>query len=233
MIKTFTKDDIGKKLDHIDLYKNILNTPKEHQITLAKFFAEGNQELEDLLLYCWDMGIETLACCAGHLPKEDSTPYINFNIDKKNRIASMMEYLNSCKDIVVEYWINIDEKLKKDNFSSVSFRLAKKNKNLTCQDISYLFKKVKESIDIKCQPSELILKILNISNFNYEIDQEESKKTLGFSYPATIGVNLIGDKIEIMTAGIKGHKTHFFEETSLKELEEIINLGKSNTKWSE
>lgn len=62
----------------------------------AKEFAEGDKELEQLLLYCFSNGIMTVACCKGH--KENGTlPYIAFVYNEKNKkiIYYLMSLLNN------------------------------------------------------------------------------------------------------------------------------------------
>jgi len=39
---------------------------KKEKEEKATIFSEGSQELKDLLLYMWNNGINTYACCAGH-----------------------------------------------------------------------------------------------------------------------------------------------------------------------
>lgn len=49
----------------------------------AKDFAEGNRELEQLLLNCFSKGIKTIACCGGHEDK-NRKPYISFSYSSEN-----------------------------------------------------------------------------------------------------------------------------------------------------
>ncbi len=49
----------------------------------AKDFAEGNYELEELLLSCFNKRIKTIACCSGHEDRR-LRPYIAFSYSNEN-----------------------------------------------------------------------------------------------------------------------------------------------------
>ena len=57
----YCKEQFGKAID--------FNMVVENKNEFAKVFAEGSDALESLLLYLWDTGIPTKACCAGHVVK--------------------------------------------------------------------------------------------------------------------------------------------------------------------
>ena len=49
-----------------------------------KLFSEGDQNLRDLLEYCFDNEINTRGCCKGHSYRKDSYPFIAFDISENN-----------------------------------------------------------------------------------------------------------------------------------------------------
>lgn len=55
--------------------------PLIKQREFAHRYAEGSNELENLLLYLWQNKIQTFACCAGHSLKLDN-PYVLFEINR-------------------------------------------------------------------------------------------------------------------------------------------------------
>ena len=67
------------------MYKPLLTEYNEEDI---KVFAEGNKDLEEVLLLCYKKGIPTHACCAGHIHEggwEDDRPYLSFLISPKSK----------------------------------------------------------------------------------------------------------------------------------------------------
>lgn len=50
----------------------------------ARDFSEGNKELEQLLLDCFNNSIMTTACCAGHVERGQK-PYISFKLNELNK----------------------------------------------------------------------------------------------------------------------------------------------------
>ena len=72
----------------------------------AHDFSEGNIYLENLLNNCYDNGVITTACCAGHLESND-LPYITFYLAKQNEY-----YING----MIEYLINLGYQLEFTSF---------------------------------------------------------------------------------------------------------------------
>lgn len=86
------------------------NIPEELWEKAALDFSEGNEELRELLLYCFQNGIQTRGCCAGH-EREDgerTMPYIGFNFNEQNKeaIINMLKNLMSEKGLVFSFAAN-------------------------------------------------------------------------------------------------------------------------------
>lgn len=86
------------------------NIPEELWEKAALDFSEGNEELRELLLYCFQNGIQTRGCCAGH-EREDgerTMPYIGFNFNEQNKeaIINMLKNLMSEKGLSLNFVTN-------------------------------------------------------------------------------------------------------------------------------
>ena len=57
--------------------------PKDEIEKYASVFGEGSKELTDLLRYCFQNDIKTLACCKGHEDRKECDPYIVFLPDEE------------------------------------------------------------------------------------------------------------------------------------------------------
>ena len=59
----------------------------------AKDFSEGNENLRELLMYCFKNDIKTKSCCCGHNGKNE--PYILFDINENdlNQILKILKYI--------------------------------------------------------------------------------------------------------------------------------------------
>ncbi|MDD4251445.1 MAG: hypothetical protein PHX27_04610 [Candidatus ainarchaeum sp.] len=68
----------------------------EHKKEMAVDFSEGNKMLEKLLLTTWKKGIQTHACCNGHIDhfSPPERPYISFVYDNQDFIIVFAEYLS-------------------------------------------------------------------------------------------------------------------------------------------
>ena len=68
----------------------------------VEIFSEGNRQLKELLLLCFDNGIETNLCCAGH--GEDEIGYIKFNAskNKKSHINALINLVSSIPNVSLE-----------------------------------------------------------------------------------------------------------------------------------
>ena len=91
------------------MHRNIKYIPKDEiEIALSEW-AEGSQELYDLLKKCYDMGIETITSCPGHEnktgPDAPYLPYINIKIDDKSEkhIFSILENLKNENNICYDF----------------------------------------------------------------------------------------------------------------------------------
>ena len=91
--------------DSLNTGKVVESIPPEMWEKAAIDFSEGNEELRQLLIYCFENGIKTRACCAGHDHGDRKTnPYINFEFEESNMnaIASII------KSMIEEKGISID-----------------------------------------------------------------------------------------------------------------------------
>ena len=76
-----------------------ISTSLEEKRVQAKEFAEGSKELEDLLMFLWENGIQTIGSCSGH--NGERFPDVSFyakNIDDKT-LRKIMVGLNSQQDV--------------------------------------------------------------------------------------------------------------------------------------
>ena len=92
-----------------------------------KVFAEGNKDLEEVLLLCYEKGIPTRACCAGHIQEDgwEGRPYISFDLTEKTKdfIAFSLEHKIMQDKVMLSDLLYIDyPNLKRTGFS---VRLAK------------------------------------------------------------------------------------------------------------
>ena len=88
---------------------NIAILPYSEQKQLAQSFAEGSEELEQILLLLWKNGINTVACCAGH-GTIDKPPYIMIDSSK----FSDRELRNLFLDTILTYNGEIDLSAQND-----------------------------------------------------------------------------------------------------------------------
>lgn len=63
------------------LNKDMTVLSEQEMVEQAKVFSEGNKELEELLIYLWKNGIQTIGCCSGE-HENSASPYIGFYVDK-------------------------------------------------------------------------------------------------------------------------------------------------------
>ena len=63
------------------IFDDLTKLDKSEQQRYAKDFSENDKDLENLLLFLWGNGINTIACCAGHIQRNDK-PYIYLDVMK-------------------------------------------------------------------------------------------------------------------------------------------------------
>lgn len=63
------------------IFDDLTKLDKSVQQKYAKDFSEDDKDLENLLLFLWRNGINTIACCAGHIERNDK-PYIYIDVMK-------------------------------------------------------------------------------------------------------------------------------------------------------
>lgn len=91
---------------------------------MAVDFSEGNKMLEKLLLTSWKKGIETHACCNGHITSNGiEKPYINFVYDNQDFVLKFATYLT--RFFATDKSIQIE--LTKRNFDKLFLREKTEN----------------------------------------------------------------------------------------------------------
>lgn len=147
----------------------------------AKEFSEGNPMLEQILLFCFNNGIETFGCCAGHL--------------KSNGTTSMSPYIAMKKDETSEAFIsNLISKLKDENEISLGMQNVLNRISFTMHfghnDSDYFWGKILEVLESTKQDerekyeAEIPKPFSKLQNF-----LDENGDT-GFTYIAKDGLKL-------------------------------------------
>lgn len=103
----YSANDFGKSLSSFDVIKS-------DKQGFAEVFAEGSQELKNLLLFLWDNDIMTKGCCAGHRrglfpskkePHAYVVFYLNCSYSKlrafRNRVMNHLSETSSSYDFSV------------------------------------------------------------------------------------------------------------------------------------
>lgn len=83
------------------IFDDLTKLDKSVQQKYAKDFSEDDKDLENLLLFLWRNGINTIASCAGHIEQNDK-PYIYIDVMKMktNTLKQILEwYLYNYVDI--------------------------------------------------------------------------------------------------------------------------------------
>lgn len=139
--------------------------PEEKFEKYAIMFGEGSQELTDLLLYCWQNGIKTFACCKGH--KETGPGYIGFLPDEE-----LLKYMCEISDQIKINSISLDRYF---DFLRVAFyvieeRDFKRIKSLIQKYVE--FKKIGYQYNTRFKETDRIVKfIANQNNVSVTIKQ--------------------------------------------------------------
>ncbi len=205
------------------LYDNVLQLPKEKQLELAKLFAEGNRELEALLLYAWDNGLKTFACCAGHSNKDINGAYINFCVNNnEDRFLSIFESLSRCEDVRVEYTFHPSRDEDNSSVTIIVVRVGNIFDPYDEEKNMKFFRKIKDSLLLDVNPTELTKTIFTISNAHLEFDHEEVKKSLGYYYPPCVSVLVCNNQLKLMITAIKGFTSHELKDITKQELEKLL-----------
>lgn len=139
--------------------------------------SEGNKYLYDALCTCYDSGIETYGCCAGHNPKK--LPYIAIVIKKKNlkTIRNIIASLQDMKDISMEYTARVgvnNQILKNGKCRGFVIRGALNNRCEMFYRINEGIKHQQEHPKTKMR-AELFFRSLEIFS---EMDEEELQNIL-------------------------------------------------------
>ena len=146
-------------------------------------FGEGSQELTDLLLYCWQNGIKTYACCKGH--KEIGAGYIGFLPDEE-----LLKYMCEISDQIKINSILLDRYF---DFLRATFyvreeRNFKEIKSLIQKYVE--FKKNGYQYNTRFKETDRIVKIIanqnslsvTIKQGNYQINDMSASRTTERGY---------------------------------------------------
>ena len=103
----YLANDFGKSLSSFDVIKS-------NRQEFAEVFAEGSQELKNLLLFLWDNDIMTRGCCVGHKKgffpsKKEHHAYVVFSLNLnysqlrafRNRVMDHLSGTSSSYDFSV------------------------------------------------------------------------------------------------------------------------------------
>ena len=104
---------------------NILNYPIDIQQKYAYKFAEGSEDLYNLLLTLWNKNIYTLGCCSGH--KDNDNAYFSYMLtNEEGRILAsyMISLINEYSDLDLKCYILGPH--PKTGYLDFSFRFPKR-----------------------------------------------------------------------------------------------------------
>lgn len=102
---------------------------KDEYYLASKEWAEGNYELEQLLIYCLDNNIITRACCAGHENTEDSFIQFEFNENNLESIIAIIKKFYNIPGVEMSF-------IKEPGIvSSFGIRINKEHANQFFKDI--------------------------------------------------------------------------------------------------
>ena len=215
----------------MDLVKlNSNNITKDKRNEYAELFAEGNEQLKNILLKLWERGIDTYACCAGH--GEPRWPYIFLNIEKflnsdfESLIAKILTYskkYNLCFGFSNDYMHGVNferkglsisafqEKISSEKFFTIVHEILfgeneKQEYKFTDQDLE-LIKSIKKIYEID------MLNYLNISkkNSNCQIN--------------TISIWLEADNVILRYFNNMNHKSFKLKDNFNKETRYLLAEG--------
>ena len=173
----------------------------------AKLFSEGSEELEQLLLTLWEMGIQTNACCKGteefdHKQGLIKMPYITLNLteDRLNLILNLVE------DVLK------DKSLKR---TSVEFSLVmlRDRNDLIAGRKRGCFLNFNQNCLSNFQTKQFFKKLLNVVNHLKE-HQKENKDQI--TNPSLILINDLATKTfddndySIITIKTSANKKNYF-----------------------
>jgi len=120
-------------------------TLSEEEKSELKQYSEGNNYLYEALCSCWENGIRTHACCAGHQTKNNTTtPYIAILIDNNSlpSIRNIISTLQDMSDINMYSGIRKSEDIIRPNNECRSLAIYGQGSN-RCE----LFYKIKQGIE--------------------------------------------------------------------------------------
>ena len=153
-------------------------TQIEDKRKAAHDFAEGNIYLEELLNNCYDNGIITKACCAGH-DKNTFTPYIVFYLSKENE-----NYINAIMTLLINRgWSFKFSKIKEENYPTFYIKCPNDYDYneffIELNDILNISKNMEFSrLDLDKHVSLIYDALLSIDEGDFGISINNNKKTI-------------------------------------------------------
>lgn len=146
-------------------YKNLQLETLDKQIKASKVWSEGRKSLEELLLYCMQNGIKTVACCAGHYHEGDKdmgdSGYIGFDFGDKNTREVISKLISM-------------EISQKQNTTTVIHRIKSNDESIDLKEI-YIQNERGEDDDIFSRLLQEIQEILQEKEKNQSIDNKTQK----------------------------------------------------------
>lgn len=150
-------------------YKNLKLETLDKQIEASKVWSEGRKSLEELLLYCIQNGIKTVACCAGHYHEGAKDTgyggYIGFDFGDKNTREVIYKLISM-------------EISQKQNTTTVIHRIKNNDESIDLKEV-YIQNERGEDDDIFSRLLQEIQEILQEKEKNQSMDNK-TQKMLGF-----------------------------------------------------
>lgn len=203
------------------------NMTKEEKEDCACEFAEGSEELKNLLLKLWDKGITTYACCAGHRDKDNvltDAPYLFFDVRQfdENRLKHIVSScLRGFENRTNDFAFVIDYIVQNRERRAISIKL--KNKQMYKEFFSFVDKLIfgEEEIVSKKENEEMIESILSMFKLSIHNYIKNAKDILPYKL-----VGIRGTQFQLFLTTLKmiekNDNSSSFKEFNLEEFDKIL-----------
>ncbi len=195
----------------------------------AHDFAEGNNRLENLLNYCFDNGILTSSCCAGHEQNHGTTKqYIDFYICKENE--SIIRHII---DVLYQKGYCIDYCFRSPGYPGIG---------ISTNDLSSdMFKDILEAIkSYETQPitelSEIVSRIIANTAEKYDSIIRLEKKKEGVSVTFYIEYDYVEKTIpesELINFLNERTNSFYFDLTKKQSFPAFSDIRTKERMWQE